>query len=525
MVPKLLRSLQNEALYGHRVDNFKLLETHISWILLTGRYAYKIKKPVNFEFVDFSTLSKRRYYCYEELRLNRRLAPLLYLDVCAVTGSHDRPAIDGTGPAIEYMVKMKQFRQQDLLVELVERNKIDHQQIQSLAGTIASFHQEIESAGPDSIYGNPGQILRWVEQNFSQITALLQSKSERDQLNRLHDWTLDHYSKHTAFFQKRKQQAFIRECHGDLHLGNIVRIDGDLVVFDGIEFNEELRWIDVISEIAFLMMDLSDKHEPTMANRFLDQYLTITGDYDGLSILTFYLVYRALVRAKVDLLKSAQNSKLQHHGHAATGDYQSYIDLASAYIKPQPAVLFITHGLAGSGKSTLAGSVAQELGVVRIRSDVERKRMFGFTAKDRTKSSPGSGIYTKDATHKTYTKLSGLCEKVLRAGYPVIIDAGFLKHWQRLMFLRLAQTLGVKFVILDLDVPDEELRKRVEQRWMTNQDPSEADLQILDLQLKNHQPLSADEQACTLAVDSLTQALAGIKNVIHSGTGSHARVQ
>ncbi len=510
----LIKNLQNINLYNHRVSGFEIVETHISWILLTGEYAYKIKKPVDFEFVNFTSLEKRCYYCYEELRLNRRLAPNLYLDVCAITGSVEQPVIGGTGPAIEYMVKMKQFEQRNLLSNLVKQKEISYQQIDSLATTVAVFHQQIESAGRELTYGNPEQIYRWVEQNFQQIRPFLQTNMQLEQLHRLQEWTLERYSNLEEMLDLRKRRAFIRECHGDLHLGNIALIDGELVVFDGIEFNNELRWIDVMSEIAFLMMDLSDKDEPAMANSFLDQYLTVTGDYDGLSILPFYLVYRALVRAKIDLLTSSGESITQHHTHSVTGDYQSYVDLALNYTRPPPAALYITHGLAGSGKSTLARTFAQELGAVRIRSDVERKRMFGLAAGQRTDAGLGTGIYSADATRATYTKLSRLGEKVLKAGYSVIIDAGFLQQWQRHIFQRLAQQLNVRFVIINLQAPLEVLRKRVRDRWHKRKDPSEASLEVLESQIINHQPLTAGELDHSIAVESTGKDYSTIVNKI-----------
>ena len=252
MVSRLLQNLQDTSLFNHHVSEFEILETHISWILLTGEYAYKIKKPVNFEFVDFSSLEKRCFCCYEELRLNRRLAPDLYIDVCKITGSVEAPAIGGPGPVIEYMVKMKQFDQDNLLSNLARQKKISEKHIYSLANIIGDFHQRIEPAGLQSAYGDPEQIYPWVEQNFLQIRPLLQSPLQIDQLDRLHQWTIKRYQSLRDLMCKRKHGTFIRECHGDLHLGNIALINGKMTVFDGIEFNPELRWIDLASEIAFL---------------------------------------------------------------------------------------------------------------------------------------------------------------------------------------------------------------------------------------------------------------------------------
>lgn len=512
MVSRLIHSLQNRSLFDHSVSEFEILETHISWILLTGEYAYKIKKPVNFEFVDFSSLEKRCFCCYEELRLNRRLAADLYIDVCPITGSEEAPSIGGPGPVIEYMVKMRQFDQRNLLSNLIRQKAIADHHIHSLAGRVAEFHQRIEFAGSESGYGTPEQIYRWVEQNFEQIRPLLPSRS---QLDRLQSWTEHRFSRIEDLFWQRKHGAHIRECHGDLHLGNIALIDDELTIFDGIEFNPELRWIDSISEIAFLLMDLYDKNQLPMANLFLDRYLAVTGDYDGLGVLPFYLVYRALVRAKISLLSAGQ-TVTQHPTHSVSADYQGYLDLAMRFTRRKPAVLYITHGLAGSGKSTLAGKMARQHGVIRIRSDVERKRIFGLSAAQRTGSGPQSGIYCADATRYTYNHLNKHAEKVLKAGYSVVIDAGFLQQWQRRMFQKLARELDVEFAILDLRAPVQELRQRITDRWEKNNDPSEATLEILELQLSKQQPLTLEELACSITIEPSTQDMPDIMEKINA---------
>ena len=264
-------------------------------------------------------------------------------------------------------------------------------------------------------------------------------------------------------------------------------------------------------------MDLYDKNEVPLANMFLDQYLMVTGDYDGLAMLPFYLVYRAVVRAKINLITSSPGTDTQHHTHSVTGDYQSYINLALDCTHRQPAVLYITHGLAGSGKSTLAKTISHQLGVVRIRSDVERKRLFCLPAIQRTGSGPESGIYTADVTRNTYEKLCMLGESVLKAGYSVIIDAGFLQQWQRCMFQQLARKLSVQFTILDLQVPIEELRRRVTDRWEKQKDPSEATIEILELQLNKHQPLTSAERCHRIVVESSSENLLEMIHKINAG--------
>jgi aminoglycoside phosphotransferase family enzyme/predicted kinase len=503
----LIERLQNTQLYDHPVTAFEVLETHISWILLTGPYAYKLKKPVDLGFVDFTSLEKRRFYCEEELRLNRRLAPDLYLDVVAITGSTEKPAINGDRPPIEYAVKMRQFDQHGLLDKLAERDELQESHIDALAEQVAAFHRNIEVAAPHSHFGQPPQVNTWVDQNFEQMRPLLHDSEQLDQLDTLADWTRDWQQQHAERLAQRQQHGFTRECHGDMHLGNIALIDDEVTVFDCIDFNAELRWIDVMSEVAFLVMDLHDRGYPALAWRFLDRYLQHSGDYAGLAVLPYYLVYRALVRAKINLLRLQQNSDGDHPMSAARAaatlsEYRSYIELAQAFAhSPRPALL-ITHGLAASGKSTVASRLVAASGFIRIRSDVERKRLHDLAADMSSGSAVDAGIYTSDATQATYQCLAALAEQVLTAGYCVIIDATFLQRWQRALFEELARRRRLPLLILDVQAPYDLLRERIRARQARADDASEADLSVLQAQLQRYEALSDDEQAAAIVIDS-----------------------
>ena len=489
----LIEALQNPQLYEHPVAGFEILETHISWVLLTGSYAYKIKKPVDLGFADFTTLDKRRRYCHEELRLNRRLAPDLYLEVVTITGSIEQPALDGDGEIIDYAVKMHQFPQENLLDRLTKRGELNKRQIDAMADTIAAFHHEIDTAAASSELGSPQQVGAWAEQNFTQMRPLLSEQQDIEQLDQLHAWTQrTEQDLHNAL-TARKTQGFIRECHGDMHLGNMVLIDDQVVIFDCIDFNEELRWIDVMSEIAFIFMDLYDHNQAALAHRLLDRYLTQTGDYAGLAVLFYYLVYRALVRAKIDLLRLDQHSLSTQQTATVLRDYQKYVALAQLFAEPKKPLLLITHGLSASGKSTLAARLVERLGAVRIRSDVERKRLFDLPADAATGSDLAQGIYTTDATRRTYERLVMLAECLIKAGFSAIIDATCLKHWQRNVFQECAQGLGVAFVILDLEAPIETLRARIQQRQSLHNDPSEADINVLEAQQQSQEPFTESE--------------------------------
>lgn len=476
-----------------------LIETHISWILLTDQYVYKIKKPVNFGFLDFSTLEKRRFCCNEELRLNKRLAADLYLEVVPITGTPDRPQLGGTGEAIEYAVKMIRFPSGQLLSECAGLGQLDADKIDQLADNVAFFHETIDRADESSPYGNRADIRHWFDENFHHIGPLLVDDLQKQQLQRIQHWGDSEWRNLAGLMQLRKQQGCVRECHGDLHLGNMTLIDGKVTLFDCIEFNPMLRWIDVISETAFLFVDLLHFGYEHYAYRFLNRYLQYTGDYQGLALLHYYLVYRALVRAKVSLLRMAQQQNDAAVVKQARDEYTVFADLAEQFTTPRQTVLIITHGYSGSGKSTFAGQLAEQLGAFQIRSDIERKRLFGYRPLEQSGSGINDGLYSQDASVKTYQHLKDLAETVLEAGFPVIIDAAFLKTGQREQFRQLAADCAVPFHMITFQASDQELCRRIQQR---QDDASEATLTVLHQQQQSAQPLSEQEQSGLITIDT-----------------------
>jgi len=461
-------------------DDPQLLETHISWVLLAGDYAWKIKRPVNFGFVNFSSLEKRRFYCEEELRLNSRLAPDMYLDVMPVYGSPDDPQLGGDGEPLDYAVKMRRFDQSDLLSNRLER--LTPELMDELARIVAAFHQQIHVCGGDCEYGTTESVLAPMLDNFSSIREQGPSPETISRLQQLEAWTRSRAETLASLLDSRKHNGFIRECHGDMHLGNVTLVHGRPVIFDGIEFNPGLRWIDTMNEVSFLLMDLREKRLPELAWHFLNRYLQETGDYAALALSGFYQVYRAMVRAKVAALGGNQQV-----------EFAAYLQQAQTSTGDPAPRLIITHGLSGSGKSYTASRVADQSGAVHIRSDVERKRLGGLTALSRTDSATDSGIYTRDKTAQTYRHLLQLAQQVLQDGYSVIVDATFLLHQQRQMFRELADQLSISFVILDMQTPESLLRQRIRLRRRQDNDPSEADEKVLQLQLENREPLTRQE--------------------------------
>lgn len=498
----LVRSLLDTRAWGHEVRDLSLVETHISWVILTGPYAYKIKKPVNLGFLDFSTLEKRHFYCQEELRLNRRLAPRLYLDVIAITGETTRPRINGPGPVLEYAVKMVQFPQEAQLDRLLTRGKLGARHIDELAQRVAAFHGNIAVAAPESPYGEPKQIQELVLANFDRVLCELQDQGVLDRVRTLRHWAQQEYQACCNALAERKRDGFVRECHGDMHLRNIALLDDELVIFDGIEFSDSLRWIDVISEVTFLVMDLDDRQQPQLAWRFLNGYLEQTGDYAGVKVMRYYLVYRAMVRAMVDAIRARQPGMNETEKCRVLNEYGSYVSLAERYTELARPLLIITHGLSGSGKTTVTQALLERYPAIRIRSDVERKRLHGLTASERTRSDVDRGLYAPQATARTYKRLAELARPIVKAGYTVIVDAAFLKQEQRMMFQALSQSLRVPFVILDCWAPADILRARIQSREHKAHDASEATLAVLEHQLAGREPLTESEKTCTLGIDT-----------------------
>lgn len=492
----LIRALRDPARYDHAADTVKLIETHISWVLLSGAYAYKIKKTVNLGFLDFSTLEKRHFFCAEELRLNRRLAPQLYLDVVAIGGTPAEPQLNSAGPAIEYAVKMRRFPQEALLDRMLADGKFTPAQTDAVAREVARFHATAAAATPQGL-GTPEAVHQPVRENFAQIAEHRQDVS----LAPLRQWSEEEFSRRREDFAMRRDHGYVRECHGDLHLGNMAWLDNRPILFDCIEFNPALRWIDVIGDAAFVTMDLHDRGRPDLAQRFLNTYLELTGDFDGLRLLPYYQCYRAMVRAKVACIRAHQAGLSPAQQQTARQHTAAYLDLARRFTRPPRPWLLITHGYSGSGKTTASQFLLERTDAIRLRSDIERKRLFGLAPDARSQSGISQGLYAPDAHLKTYRHLEQQARKILQAGHPVIVDAAFLKRAERDAFHALAQELGIPFTILELRADKAELRQRIVQRERLGQDASEATLQVLESQLRIGENIAPEETARTVTID------------------------
>jgi len=498
-------ALLDPSCYPHAVERVELIETHISWVFLAGDCAYKVKKPLRLGFLDFSTLESRRFYCREELRLNRRTAPELYLEVVPISGSPDAPRIDGRGAAIEYALRMRRFAQEALADRIAKQGQLNSDRVGAIAAALAVFHAAIAVAEPDDEWGSPEGVAAPALANFEQIAELNPYSPDAPRLERLRSWTSGEAHRLSGSFAARKRDGFVRECHGDLHLGNIVFLEGRPVPFDCIEFNPELRWIDVINEAAFLVMDLLDHRLDAAAWRFLNAYLEATGDYAGLNVLRFYCVYRAMVRAKIACIRARQSPGAEPDRRALREEYRGYLALAESLAAGARGGVVLMHGPAGSGKTTISQILLERAGALRVRSDVERKRLHGLAAAARTHAAPYAGIYAPETTQATYDALERIARDIVAAGRVAIVDAAFLRRAERDRFRALAAALGVPLVIASCFAAEGTLRARVARRQATMSDASEAGVAVLEVQLASAEPLTAEETAVTVAVDSEVQ--------------------
>ena len=458
------------------------LQTHISHVFLAGDHAFKIKKPVNFGFLDFTDRAQRQFFCEEEIRLNRRLAPELYLGVVGLDGAGQiSQTLD---ESVEPMIHMRRFDQADRLDNYAQAHGLDEALMDELALQIQKFHDVAATAPSSSQFGTPETVYFPVNQNFEQIRGFLTEDSDLQQIDRIEAAAEAAFTRLTPIIAARKHNGHVRECHGDMHLGNIARINGAVVLFDGIEFNEDFRWSDTASDLAFLLMDLTDRQYFGAARRLLNTYLEASGDYAALPLIRFYQAYRAMVRAKVALFElRADMTADEQATQWATS--RRYTALALELLTQHAPELWITVGFSGSGKSLAALELVQAIGAVRLRSDAERQRSYPER----------SERYNANANEFIYTQLANIARTGLEAGWPMVVDATFLKTQQRAEFAAMAAQLGCPFHLLFIECDTPTLRRYLRARKAQGTDISEADEAVLETQLQQLQPLSAQEQA------------------------------
>jgi aminoglycoside phosphotransferase family enzyme/predicted kinase len=449
--------LLDPALHPRSVDRVELVETHISWVLLAGDRVYKIKKPVNLGFLDFTTLARRRRCCHDEVRLNRRLTHNIYLGVMEIKGGLRAPRFEGPGRAIEVAVLMRRLPGERMLDRLVRDNAAPAALLDGIGATVARFHETAETGGEIDEIGGIEAIRRNWQENFAQTDAVGPDLLANDTRRRVREYVAMFLEREAPRFAARVAAGRSRDCHGDLQAQHVCCVE-PVQIFDCIEFNHRFRFGDVAGEIAFLAMDLERLRRPDLAIRFLNAYLEENGDYEAVPLLDFYRAYRAWVRAKVMAFQVADQPE-------RADEVRALFELAGRFVAPRRRPrLVITTGVMGTGKSTAARLAAARLGAIVVRTDAVRKRLAGVPLRERVAPAFGEGLYAPEMGRRTYVEAARVADELLRAGWPVIVDGSFSHAAERAEARALADRHGLPFTALWCDAPDEVLVERLRGR-------------------------------------------------------------
>ena len=478
------------------------IDTHLSSVIVSGGQALKIKKPVRLPFVDLSDFEVRRRLCEEEVRLNRRLAPSIYLDVVPVLGDLRHPRLGqraarehapGDEPVLAHAVRMRAFDQSALWSAQVPAGAVTPRMAYALGARLAAFHADTEVVHQTGI-GDAASVEARIERDIDELRTLAPAPSTDELATRLRRA----FAAAKPLIDARWHAGRVRDGHGDLHLANVVTLDGEAVAFDCLEFDRSLRCTDVIADLAFLTMDLQHAGRADLAFQVLDGWLDISGDHEGIALLRLFEAMRATVRGKVAAVHARQREHgvppggVRAHGAAATPLAFGYLDLARRLLRPRRARLVITHGLPGSGKTHASTILAARLGAVRLRSDVERKRMSGRAVDDH--GGAHGDMYAQSARQRVYDELERRAEPLLAAGLTVIVDAGFPSRAQRAHFAGFAARMNARFAILHCAAPLATLRERLVARSSHGRDASDADVAVLEARLGEFEPLTPAER-------------------------------
>jgi hypothetical protein len=488
--------MQRPEFYDHPVtEPIQILQTHCSVVVLTGNYAYKLKKAVNFGFLDFSTLEKRHYFLCQELALNQPVAPDIYVGVIAISQVGKNFILASSQTVVEYTLKMYQFPQDCLLIHLFEQGQLTPEQIQELGQKVADFHQQARTDEYIRQFGSIEVIRQSIDDNYKtteKYIGIVQTQAQYDQTRQFTDKFL---SEKKDLFQDRQDQGKIRECHGDLHLKNICYWHRQIQLFDRIEFNEPFRFVDVMYDIAFTVMDLTAKGRPDWGNLFLNTYLEQTGDWVGVQVLPFYLSRQAYVRAKVTSMLLDDPDIGEGDKQEALVVAQAYYQLAWEYAQPSSGQILIMAGLSGSGKTTLARRLAVQYNALHLRSDAIRKQVAGIPLHQQG----SADLYTPGMTRQTYDRLQALGILLAAQGFTVILDARYPRRDQRQPVIAAAQSQQIPLRIIHCQASFSTLQARLAER---RNDISDATADLLAQQQQEQEPFTADELALVTVVDT-----------------------
>ncbi|MCX8079281.1 MAG: AAA family ATPase [Geminocystis sp.] len=493
---KLIERMQQASFYPHPVTQpIDVIHTHCSIVFLTGKLAYKVKKPVNFGFLNYSTVDLRKHFLEMELTMNKPIAPDIYLEVLPIVYREGDYHLGGEGKIVEYALKMNQFPQESLLINLFAAGKLTSQHMEELGRLVAQFHRDAKTDDYITSFGHPDKIAESIQENYQQTLKYIGIAQTEKQYQETVAFTNDFLANKREIFHQRQLNHKIRECHGDLHLKNMCYWRGKIQLFDRIEFNEPFRFVDVMYDVAFTMMDLQFRDAFALANVFANTYLTETDDWEGLLVLPLYLCRQAYVRAKVTSFLLDDDSLPQEEKEKARQTAQQYYHLAWKYTQPNQGRLILVAGISGSGKTTVARQIAQKINGFQIRSDAVRKHIAGIPLHVKGDST----VYSPQMTQRTYNRLIQLAKTLTLAGYNVLLDAKFDQLQYRQPLLEFALRENIPFTIIHCTAPLSVLAERLHRR---QGDISDATPDLLLQQQNQQQPFTDAEKPFLVPLDT-----------------------
>jgi aminoglycoside phosphotransferase family enzyme/predicted kinase len=515
-------ALMNMRAYPEPTNEVQLVQTHISFVFITDNFVYKVKKPVNFGFLDFSTLDKRKYYCEKEVELNKRLSPDVYLGVLPVTLDNDSVTIGGKGPTIDYAVKMRKLPMENLMIRLLQENRLSDDMVENVARKIAIFHKDAARSKEIDNFGTTEVIRTNTDENFIQTEKYVGTTITKPQFDAIRSFTTDYLNNRKELFRRRIAEGRIRDCHGDLHLEHICITDS-ITIFDCIEFNDRFRFSDTAADIAFLAMDLDLHGREAQSKKLMDAYVRYSGDRGALEMLNFYKVYRAYVRGKVTSFRlDSPADTTQTEKDEVVRIAKKYFGLAASYVNEQNYPMFpeakpkliITCGLPGTGKSTVAENLAETKRWAIVSSDAVRKELAGIPVSQHEYVPFGKGVYSSDFTKKTYRRMNQIAEDLLRKGKSVILDACFGKRAERGETYALAKAMKAEFTCIETVCDEDQIKRRLTARMDEKRAISDARWEIFPQQKSAFEKVDEFEKKEHMVVDTSTTKAESMRKVM-----------
>jgi uncharacterized protein len=482
-----VQTMLESDFYPDKPASVELLQTQMSFIFLAGKYAYKIKKPVNLGYLDYTTLEKRRYFCERELELNQRLCPDTYISVIPITRKKEKNSFNQDGDIIDYAVKMRVLPQEKMLNVLLEKDCVSDEMMDRLANKLNIFHESVETNAEINTFGEITSLTINTEENFNQTEKSVGRTISEKKYTHIKEYTRRFLLENSQLFTNRVQSGKIRDCHGDLHAAHVCFTD-DICIYDCIEFNDRFRYGDVASEIAFLAMDIDHYGRADLSSTFVKDYVKYSKDTSLIQLLPFYKCYRAYVRGKVESFKLDDATIKSEDKEIARRTASGYFNLAGFYARSHPS-LFITVGVTGTGKTTLAKEIARHTGAIVISSDMIRKKITGVPTNQHRYENFNDGIYSPESTVKTYEKMFSQGKLLITGGKSVILDATFIKQSDRQKARELTRESDADFYVLECRTDEANIRKRLEQRQKENS-ISDGRLEILRPQIEKFEPIT-----------------------------------